>query len=244
MYKFLTIFKYELKRILFTKTYLFLTIISLVYGYYVLRTQTLVGAYHTAPYSQWSSISYLHAIFPIICTLPLVSIANQHGKKQQQAQVVPLGTPTAYRYQKACRFAAVGLTYFINLLLCIALNYIFFAIMLKHTPSLNLLLCMCLLSIPQFLLTIGISLWLGALKPNLVYVLIGVLFFVAFAELQMPMQVDLLGNSILSVAASSIPQQGVIPFIVPNAYLFNRIIVFIVGLLLTIFACGQKRKLS
>lgn len=243
MYKFTAVLKYELKKMLFTKTYLFLTITSLVYGYYVLRTQTLLGAYHTAPYSEWSFISYLYTIFPMVCTMSLVTIAKQYGKKEQQAQVVPLSTPTAYHYQKACKFAALSIAFFINLLLCVALNYTFFGIMLNHVPSLNLLLCMCLLLVPQFLFITGISLWLGTLKPSLVYILIAFLFFVTLTNLQTPMRIDLFGNSILSVAANTTPQLGIIPFAVPNAYLYSRVIVFIAGLLFIVFSCRQKRKL-
>ena len=234
---------YECKRIVKTKTYLFLTVISLAYSIFVLRTQTLFGAYNTAPYSQWSFISYLHTIMPMLYAILVILISQQFGKKEKQIQMLTLSTQTSYRVQKTGKAFALGIIFCMNLVLCVVAMYLYFAFTLKHIASFDLLLCALLFALPQFLLIAGLGLWFASYNANAVYLLLIVITFLTIANIRLPMIIDFIGNSILAIPATSIPNAGVIPYVIPPAYLFSRIGFAVIGMLLLIFACRKKRKL-
>ena len=63
---FTKLFYYELRRILLHKFYLGIFLVCMVYHYLILRTETILGVSHTAPFSGWSFGIYLGHSVPLL----------------------------------------------------------------------------------------------------------------------------------------------------------------------------------
>ena len=60
------IFRYELRRMVFSKFYLGLSAVTIWYGWQLLNTTTILGTAHTAPFSPWSFGCYLSRLLPLL----------------------------------------------------------------------------------------------------------------------------------------------------------------------------------
>ncbi len=69
------IFRYELRRMVFSKFYLGLSAVTIWYGWQLLNTTTILGTAHTAPFSPWSFGSYLSQLLPLLC-VPCCSLCG------------------------------------------------------------------------------------------------------------------------------------------------------------------------
>ena len=56
------IFRYELKKLLFNRFFAALMIVTLCYGYMLLRGSVILGIANTAPFSPWSFGFYLSSL--------------------------------------------------------------------------------------------------------------------------------------------------------------------------------------
>ncbi len=234
--------RYEIWRVLFTKPYLILSLVTAVYSIYVLQTKTLFGEYGTAPFSQWSYLVYLLTLMPVLSTIVLVYIAKTNDAGERLTQSITRSTPTPASKQLVIKFLAISVGFLVNLLIVVVAAYVFFEVKLKLFAPLNLLYCTLLIAGPQLLLYMGVGFWAAKLRPGAVYVVAALLFFASAVEFMMPMGIDLIGNSILSVAENVTPVEGVISFEIPVSYAISRIAVTCIGLLLLITACLKKRK--
>ncbi|WP_460277904.1 hypothetical protein [Clostridium sp. CTA-5] len=62
----MSLFKYELKRLLLNKFFLGILIISALYSHQVMCGDIILGVANTAPFSGWSYGVYLGKILPIL----------------------------------------------------------------------------------------------------------------------------------------------------------------------------------
>ena len=234
--------RYEVQRVLFTKPYLFLSLVTVVYSIYVLQAKTLFGEYGTAPFSQWSYLVYLLTLMPVLCTTVLVYIAKTTDSSERLVQNITRSTPTPAGQQLMVKFLAIAISFLVNLLIVVAAAYIFYEIKLKLFAPLNLLLCTLIIAAPQFLICAGAGFWAARVRPGAVYVLAALLFFLSAVQIALPMGLDFFGNSILSIAENTAPVQGVIAFSVPTAYAVSRIAVTCIGAALIVTACSKKQR--
>ena len=70
------IFRYELRRVVFSKPFLFITALTLIYALYLLKTDILFGYADTAPFSAWSFLAYLSICTPTSATLKTPAAPN------------------------------------------------------------------------------------------------------------------------------------------------------------------------
>ncbi|MGI6665317.1 MAG: hypothetical protein ACOX3W_07925 [Christensenellaceae bacterium] len=242
--KSIKLLRYELKRIVATRLYLILTGVMLAYIGFVLETQTMFGESGTAPYSQWSYLAYLSSVIPLISMVLFTQLAKLQGSEERQVQALTLSSPTSMQSQQAVKETAIGAAYLIQVVLAVLAAYVFFGMKFKILAPLNLLGCTAILAIPQLFLCIGVGLWVSKIHPYATYVLAALLFFCYTTQVMMPMGVDLLGNSILQIARATYPVQGEIAFAWPISYMISRGITFVIGVVLTVVACMQKRKVA
>ena len=62
----LKIIRYELKRLIFSKYYVFLLLITGLFAYYILSQKVILGTAYTAPFSNWSYTTFLCDMLPYL----------------------------------------------------------------------------------------------------------------------------------------------------------------------------------
>ncbi len=223
---------YELRRVLLSKPYLLMTVFALAYAVFLLRADTLLGYNDTAPFSEWTFLSYLLKLSPFLTSISLFFVARQTSPKEKAVEALASATSMPVSVRHALMTAALGLGYLLVAILAVAAYLVFCIWVFTVTPRIGFLPLAVLALLPQAIFFTGLGLWMGRLSSNLVYALIAFLFFAAFIDLSLPPAFDLLGNSVLSQAAGTLAQKGVIPFALPNGYLGSRIGITVLGLAL------------
>ncbi len=213
---------YELRRVLLSKPYLLMSVFTLAYAVFLLRTQTLFGYNDTAPFSEWTFLSYLLKLSPFLTSIPLLFVARQTSLKEKAVEALASATSMPVSVRHALMTAALGLGYLLAAILAVAAYFVFCFWVFSVTPRIGFLPLAVLALVPQAIFFTGLGLWMGRLRSNLVYALIAFLFFAAFIDLALLPSFDLLGNSVLSQAARALAQKGVIPFSLPYGYLHSR----------------------
>ncbi|MGI6664616.1 MAG: hypothetical protein ACOX3W_04285 [Christensenellaceae bacterium] len=242
MNKLRKLLQYEMKRIVVTKTYIFLSLLSIVLCLYVLNNIVVFGMYDTAPYSEWSFIYYLQwvLLFTAITLLPFTT--KLYDKKETQVQIIMLATPTNVAKQKGIKVSAIFIIALCNLLVCVIAFFGYMLIKFKVLPSWSLLIYTALIGIPQLLLVLGLGVLVANINSKLPYILLAILIFVNVVAVSLPMEWDVLGNSILTIPQQQIPTVGVIAFYIPGKYILSRIGVGILGCCLLFLICKKKQK--
>lgn len=78
------IFKYEIKIILAKPYVLAMTVIALLYAWFLLSSETILGVSDTAPFSGWSFGKYLGDIALLSMLIALFLLANVHSNRQKK----------------------------------------------------------------------------------------------------------------------------------------------------------------
>ena len=106
------IFRYELRRMVFSKFYLGLSAVTIWYGWQILNTTTILGTAHTAPFSPWSFGSYLSQLLPLLCVALLFLVWNQCSNTARRTAVLTTTAaqnPGVYQLVKCGAAAAAWL---------------------------------------------------------------------------------------------------------------------------------------
>lgn len=231
------IFRYELRRVVLSKPFLFITAITLAYAVYLLKTEVMFGHADTAPFSPWSFLAYLCRLLPFLCAAMLFFVSRQTAPREKAVETLAAATPTPRYARKGIKLSVIAVAFLGAALLVLVAYALFCLIQFQHSGLGWMWPLAALVILPALLFYMGIGLWLGKVHHNLVYLLLALLFFAAFVGFSLPPVVDLFGNSILAGAQSTYLQAGTIPFVVPAQYLGSRIVMALAGLGLSVGAC-------
>ena len=89
----ISLFKYELKRLLFNKFFIGLVIISAFYSHQIMYSDIILGVANTAPFSGWSYGEYLAKMLPILLVALLFFISFLYSKQEKHVQALTKTTP-------------------------------------------------------------------------------------------------------------------------------------------------------
>ncbi|NLW77855.1 MAG: hypothetical protein GXY32_00375 [Ruminococcaceae bacterium] len=234
------IFRYELRRVALSKPFIFITAVTLVYAAYLLKTEVMFGYADTAPFSPWSFLAYLCRLLPFLCAAMLFFVSRQLAPREKAVETLASATPTPGYVRKGIKLGTIAVAFLCAALLVLLAYALFCVIQFQYTGLGWMWPLAVLVVLPALFFYMGVGLWLGKVHHNLVYLLLALLFFAAFAGFSMPPAVDLFGNAILAGAQSAALREGVIPFAVPAQYLVSRIVMGLAGLGLSAWACLVK----
>ncbi|MGI6664261.1 MAG: hypothetical protein ACOX3W_02385 [Christensenellaceae bacterium] len=240
----LKLLRYEIQRILRSKVYLILGLITLVYSVYVLQSSILNGESGTAPFSEWSFLAYWLAVMPVLVIVILVYAAKTNDGEEQRVGKVTGATPTKKGEQLSAKAWGILIATTLVCILVTITAYVFYYMKFKIIAPMHLLLVMLLIIIPQIFFLLGVGLLAARLHVGAVYPIIGFFLFAHVTQLMLPMPIDFIGNSILSIPRGTYPIAGAIPFTIPTMYLIVRVAVLCVGVLLLVYACRGKSKIQ
>ena len=167
---------YEIKRLIFTKIYAGLLLLTLLFSYYVLSSRTIFGTAYTAPFSQWSFAAYLFDILPFLLLTTLFFCTYVFSKNERRVRTITLTTPLSERGYFLLKACAIALAYLITVLIVFAASLLFYTHVFHFTGFASLLGPLVLVLLPPFVFFFGAAMLLGKTNVNMLYALLLVTF--------------------------------------------------------------------
>lgn len=104
---FIKLFYYEWRRILLHKFYLGIFLICIIYNWLILRTETILGISHTAPFSGWSFGVYLGHSIPLLLFIIYFFFYQIYYGSDRDVLVLTFATPIHPTYYLMIRCTAI-----------------------------------------------------------------------------------------------------------------------------------------
>lgn len=226
------IFFYELKRTILSKSFAFLLLIVVAYSIFLLRTKVMYGVFDTAPFSEWTFISFLLALLPLLFTILLVFTSRLFSPNELSVKKLTASAPFSGHTYFLIRLMIIMTAYILAAASSIAVCFAYYSALFDVNDFLPFLFCILLVLLSQMLFITGAGVILCKINPNFAFFAIAVVFILSFSGTVLPYYADFMGSSILNGLPDAIPINGYIPFDVPSEFVLSRIVFGIVGLIL------------
>ncbi len=234
----LRLFYYECRRLMYNKFTVGLACVIALYSGLLLQEEIVLGIADTAPFSPWSFGFYLAKSMPLHFVALLFFLTFLSSKQEQSVRVLSRAAcvdPVGYL---RIRYGAIALVFWLMMFLSIGIALGYYAMVFHFTAFHTLIAPLIFVTVPSFLLMMGIGLGASWIHPVCVYTLMPVVFLMGMVTL--PSVLDLTGSTFMS----SYPLQlGILDptFSVPVAQLMGRGIVSVVGIVLIMLASQSTR---
>ncbi len=236
------IFNYEIKIILAKPYVLAMTVITLLYGWFLLSSETILGVSDTAPFSGWSFGKYLGdaALMSMLASLFLV--ATVYSKKQKKVGILTDVTGFSARRRMLIKSIIIGGYFLLSNLLLLVLGCVFLKVYFDQVNLLAYMAEYLLVSVPCLLVILGIGNCLGKVNPFLVYVLMAVILVLAFVA--PGLFIDTNGaNYYKEMSAALEKMNGTeTPFVLKTSYLLSRVAYLFIGAVAWIISLNMSEK--
>lgn len=191
------IFRYELRRMVFSKFYLGLGAVTIWYGWQILNTTTILGTAHTAPFSPWSFGSYLSQLLPLLCVAMLFLVWNQCSNTARRTAMLTTTAaqnPGVYRLVK-CGAAAAAWLLLVLLLAALGIGFLL-ALFGRDVPVGEYVVPALAAVLPPMILLLGTGLLAGQIHASLLFPMMVLVFGTGF--LPLPDNLDLYSGALFS----------------------------------------------
>ena len=227
------LFKYELHRLLANKFFAGLLIITLLYSYFVLNGDVILGVSNTAPFSGWSYGWFLTQILPLLLVTVLFFVSFLFTNKEKQVQILVKATSVEYPRYMLFRCLAMVIGFLLISAAVVLCSIVFYLITFKFVGLDALILPLLLTLLPPMFLALGLGLVLGRLHQGTIYALMIMLLVLG----QVPIAgLDLFGASFYAGHPLTIWEVSSIEpaFTVTTSFWLSRIIITGVGIALMV----------
>ena len=235
------IFRYELKKLLFNRFFTALLLLTLGYGYLLLRGEVLLGIANTAPFSPWSFGYYLSSLLPMLAAMLLFFIAFLSSKQEKMAQVLISATPVSEGRYRFIRCGAIFAGVLLMAVVCWLMGYLFLGSLFRfrNIPFGEWLLPGVMALVPSLLFVAGLGMAVGTWRGWAVYGVMGIVLLSGF--LPLPDWAALIPAAFFMEYPRTI---GILDpaFTVPASVVVGRLVYCALGILL--MAGSLRRTLS
>lgn len=232
-----TVFKYEIKRLLFSKEYLLLLVATLAYSVALLRGVVLYGANYTAPFSPLTFLTYCASLAPFLFILLLVLCARQYKASERGAESIIAATPMPLHVFRFLRYSAVAWAFLIAAALPVMACFVFYRLVFNYTAFGALLWPGLLLLLPSSILLFGVAIFLGNRSAAAVYVLLAAVLIVSVFQITLPVFIDIIGSTAVQPLNT-----GEYDFAFSSAFIAGRVVFSAAGIVLIIISLYQSKK--
>lgn len=177
--------------------------VNVLFAWFILSTDIIMGIAYTAPFSAWSYCSYLGKTMPMSIITILLLTAGYYNKRQRKIEVLTFYTPVAEMYQLMIRIAVLGVCFLFIYLVIIALAIFFYIYFFQFYNFGIFLLPSLFMILPCFTFFIGFGHLIGKIHQSLIYILIFVVFIAGC--FQIPYIFDFFGVEYFSTYPLSLP---------------------------------------
>ena len=219
---------------------------GLLYSWYLLSTQTILGVSDTAPFSGWSFGKYLGDSTLISMLITLLIIAVSFSERQKKAGILTDATAFPVKKRILIRSILTGGFFILCTILNLIMGCIFLYSLFGEIYLGSYLLDWALICLPCAVLVTGMGMLLGRKSHVPVYVFMLVCLLTAF--ILKGAAADINGAGYFEVMAARLAgiEKEETPFMISSGYLVTRIIYLCMGLGAYILMDGmygsKKRK--
>ncbi len=234
-----TIFKYEIKRLLFSREYLLLLATVLIYAILLLRANVILGTGYTAPFSKWTFSDYISSVSTLLFILLIVLCARQFKASEQGAMSIISASPMPISLLKSIRYGALACAFLVATTLTVGICFAFYWLLFGYTLFGELILLSMIMLLPPALMIFGAAMLMGHKNVVLIYLLLAIILIMGIFRIALPIYVDIFGRSLLTLLYS-----GVHTFELPPVFIASRV-TFIAFVIVSIFfSLKQSSKIS
>ena len=187
----LKIIRYELKRLIFSKYYVFLLLITGLFAYYILSQKVILGTAYTAPFSNWSYTTFLCDMLPYFLVILLFFCTYVVSRKELRVRTLTLSTPLAVTRYYLFKAVAILSSVFFTVFLIIGLSFGFYALVFDYSCFAGFFTPIILFVIPPLFFVFGLGMLLGSLNEIFLYILIPLMFLFGNLSFPLPIWLDL-----------------------------------------------------
>lgn len=234
---FLKIFYYEFRHLVLQKFYLGLFLVCAIYNWLILRSETILGISHTAPFSGWSFGSYLGRSIPLLVLMIYFFFYQLYYGMDRPVRVLTSAASIHPSYYLLIRCTAILAAVLLFITAIVAEGILFLYSLFSSVISIKELLApVCFLYLPMLSLSFGFGLCTVRVHPALFF---GSALLLLFLE---PVAAFLIQDSSpilpesLSLSCSSYLTRYPLtladadtPFFVPKNILAIRTLLFLFG---------------
>ena len=236
------VFYYELKRLIFSRTFIGLFIVNGVFAWYLLTSDIIAGVACTAPFSAWSFGAYLGKVMPICILAVLFLLSCYYSKKQKSVETLMAQTPVSPGQFLAIRSAALLVCFLLICILVTGLALFFYIRFFGFCQFLDFLLPAILLLPSCFIFAVGIGLLAGRVHQSLLYLVMLIFFALGFSGVGGDF--DYFGTGYFVNKPLSLPVDafGEPAFHVSMAFGIARLLYFVAGIALFMISVSLSGK--
>lgn len=244
----INLLRYEIKRIVWSKKYLYIVLLIVASTYDSLMRLITGGYMGTAPFSDWTYTLFLNLISPLLMVAMIFIISNTFNDKEMRARSIVLSSPISQTQYYILKSAAVFVTFILTSLVPIFMSFIYYKAMFGYNEFGSFINLIFVFLFPTFIFFLGLSMFLGKINIKLIYGLIPVAFLMGALNLGgsiIPIWVDMFGNNFFDMYSLSMligREMEVVPFEMPNTFIYTRLEFILLGLMFLLYTCNKGEK--
>lgn len=238
------LFKYELKRTLFSKANAVMFTLALLFSVFTLYTETIQGVSGTAPFSPWSYSKFLCDIHTIVLLSLMFSVSGLFSKNEQRVREVTSCTSLPQKTVIRTKSLVLFTNYLIQVMGCILISLLFYKVTFQFVNVQSYLLPIVLLLFPAFMFVFGTSLFLGSKSQALLFTWIPIVLIGSWVTLGSTVFIDVFAKGYVTYQPSLMPVDrfGEPVFRLAWGFIWSRLLFTLVGAVLYAASFKKTKK--
>lgn len=240
----LSIIKYDIKRLLFTKKFFYMVLLLSVYTYDILTRILIDGFNGTEPFSKWSFselCTFLASMSSVLLILFCITIFNE---KEMAVRRIIYSAPISEGKYYLLKVVSIFTVYIIAVLVPFIISFIHYYHIFAYTAYLEFIEPVMIFFVPSIIFILGLSMMLGKINVKLLYGLIPLVILFGHLNLELPSLIDIYGNNYLNYYGwrfiSEFSEATAIPYNIPSGFIFTRVMFMFLGIMLLLKICSKK----
>lgn len=243
----INLLKYEIKRVIISKKYFYMLLLTGVLSYDVLTRLVTGGYYGTAPFSEWTYTFFINLISPLVISVMIFMVTNIFNEKELRARKILFSSPISQSKYYILKISAIVVTFILTVLVPIIISFIYYKVLFNYSEFFRFIKYIIWFFIPPFIFLLGVSMALGKISTKLLYGLIPITYLLGVINTSgiLPPWLDIFGQHFfnMSTFADLIGRESqVVPFNLPNSFIHSRLIFICIGIIFLIYTCIKTEK--
>lgn len=239
----LKVLKYDVLKLAYNKKYFYMVLIESLFACYILVRFISGGKDGTAPFSKWTYSEFLSLIGPFLSVILVLLCMSVFSEKEIAVRKIIFSAPLSETKYYLLKASAITAVFAFAASLSILLSFAYYAYYFNFYAYDEFTLPIVLFMLPSQIFVLGLALAAGRINSRLLYPLLPLVLFLGFFNPRFPAYVDLFGNNFLSCPLRWYlgVMGGPIPYILPEDFLYSRLIFIFMGVVMFALACRRSK---
>ncbi|MBE6081998.1 MAG: hypothetical protein E7205_04835 [Tissierellaceae bacterium] len=239
--------KYEIKRIVWSKKYLYILLLIAATTYDSLTRLVINGYLGTAPFSQWTYAFFISMISPVLMASMIFIVSDIFNEKEIRVRSIIYSSPISQIQYYMLKSSSVFVIFILTSLVPIFMSFIYYKAIFGYSEFGSFIKFIIVFLLPTFIFLLGLSMILGKINGKLIYVLIPITFLMGMLNFDniIPIWADIFGNNFLSTYSYMMllgRKTEAVAFKFPSSFIFTRLELIILGIIFLVYTFIKTEK--